>query len=416
MLSRAPFDLQRIMAVLKSITGQLDLKCVVQAVSTAVIDILPHDHIDVALMNADRTIVSTYEAGLHTEWDIESRGTRSVAVSPIRTLFMGETDSIITDDAQADPRFHFEGAWSKPIFDAGLRGRLHVPVLVEGRIIGALSFSTQAPDTYSEADLDNARIVADILAAYMFALQQSELARRREVKRAEAEARAEGLRIGARHLTEELENSRQAIGMDLHDQTLADLSRISRNLKRLEGKTNLRGSELQPIQDDISHCLTELRVIIDNARPSVLQFFGFSEAIEAVLDRYARASAKPLVCRLRDEGCAAIDALPANTQVALYRIVQEAINNAVRHSGASTIEVQVFSHEAVIRITIVDDGCGLPQMPGKRTGGLANMRTRASLIEAELTVTSGAEGIGTQLSIAIPLARQQEPARIREVE
>ena len=76
---------------------------------------------------------------------------------------------------------------------------------------------------------------------------------------------------GAPHAAEEL----LGVGLAPRDKTLdpaelADLSRISRNLKRLEGKTNLRGSELQPIQDDISHCLTELRVIIDNARPSVL--------------------------------------------------------------------------------------------------------------------------------------------------
>src|SRR6185369_3066071 len=122
-----------------------------------------------------------------------------VAISPIRDLLTGRVDYIITDDAQDDPRFHFEGAFSHAIFAAGLRSRLHAPLKVEGRVIGALSFSTQVVGTYREGDVSQARVVGDILAPYFFALQQSELVRERELAKVEAEARAEGLRIGALH-------------------------------------------------------------------------------------------------------------------------------------------------------------------------------------------------------------------------
>src|SRR6185436_3219966 len=97
------------------------------------------------------------------------------------------------------------GAFSRAIFTANLRSRLHVPLMVEGKVIGALSFSTQQVGTYAPADVAQARIVADILAPYFFTLHQSEMVKQKELAQVEAEARSEGLRVGALHLTDELE-------------------------------------------------------------------------------------------------------------------------------------------------------------------------------------------------------------------
>lgn len=396
-------DMAQILSILRAIAGQLDFRAVISAVSAEIAALLPHDHLDVALLNSDRTVVVAYETGLHTEWDADTTATKPVESSPIRDLFGERVAYILTDDAQTDPRFHFAGAFSQPIFAAGLRSRLHVPLKVEGRVVGALSFSTQAIGTYHPADVRNATIVADILSSYIFALQQSELVKQSELQQMEAEARAEGLRTGALHLTEELENARQAIGMDLHDQTLADLTRITRNLKRLGSKETLRGGDLSSIQEDAEHCLRELRVIIDNAKPSVLQFFGFGQAVEALLERSVRSDTALLSYRLHDDGSSGIEDLPANTLVALYRIVQEAINNTIRHANASTIEVQLLREGKLIRIVVSDDGSGLAKAAGRRKGGLNNMQTRASLIGAELTVAARPDGTGTQFEIRLPI-------------
>ena len=401
----------QILSILRAIAGQLDFRGVVSAVSTEIITLLPHDHLDVAIMSPDGTAVSAYETGLHTEWDASTTATKPVAVSPIRDLFTGRVDHILTDDAQTDIRFHFEGAFSNPIFAANLHSRLHVPLKVESRVIGALSFSTQRIGTYSISDVKTARIVADILSSYLFALQQSELAKKSEFQQVQAEARAEGLRIGALHLTEELENTRQAIGMDLHDQTLADLSRISRTLKRLIGHTNVRGAELQPVHEDVEHCLRELRVIIDNAKPSVLQFFGLGQAIEAFLERCVGSASSPLAYQLYDDGASRLDDLPTNITVALYRIVQEAINNTVRHANASKIEVHITQHDENLQIIVEDDGSGLSKLSGRRTGGLNNISTRASLIQAKLATATRESGSGTRLEITLPNTAVTQRAR-----
>lgn len=396
-------DLPQILSILRATAGQLDFRGVIAAVSSEVAELLPHDHLDVALLSSDRRMVVAHETGLHTEWDASATATEPVEASPIRSLFAAEVDHILTDDAQADERFHFAGAFDGPIFAAQLRSRLHVPIKVEGRVIGALSFSTQEIGTYDPADVDSARVVADILAPYFFALQQSELVTQSKLRQVEAEARAEGLRVGALHLTEELESTRQAVGMDLHDQTLADLTRISRTLRPFTKTALLRGGELEPLLEDVEHCVRELRVIIDDAKPSVLQMFGFGQAVEAILERSARAAVSPLAFRLHDDGCSGIEELPDGIKVSLYRIVQEAINNTVRHARASRIGVRLMREGGRGMIVVEDDGTGLNEAVGRSTGGFNNMRTRASLIQAGFCATTGAGGVGTRLKITLPL-------------
>jgi signal transduction histidine kinase len=401
--SNLSIDMPQILSILNAIAGQLDSRSVIHAVSNEIKSLLQHDHLDVALVSIDGVMVTAYETGLHTEWDAATTATAPVAISPIRDLLRGKVDYIITDDAQNDPRFHFEGAFSRAIFAAGLRSRLHAPLKVEGRVIGALSFSTQEIGTYRPSDVRQTRIVADILAPYFFALRQSELVRERELAQVEAEARAEGLRIGALRLTDELENARQAIGMDLHDQTLADLSRIARAMRRLGAHRKI-SVELEPLLEDVDHCIRELRVIIDNAKPSVLQFFGFGQAVETLLERSMDAASAPLSYDLDEEDTSVFDRLPPNTVVALYRIVQEAINNVVRHAHAHRIRIRLGSHNGMARMVIEDDGLGLPDLPGRRTGGLSNMFTRASLIRAELRATAGQDGKGTRLELLLPIS------------
>lgn len=394
-----PIDMPQVTAILTSIAGQLNFRAVISAASNEIAGHLPHDHVDIALMSPDGQTVTAWETGLHTEWDAETTATKAVDVSPIRDLFRGRVDHIITGDAQSDPRFHFEGAFSTPIFAVGLRSRLHVPLKVEGRVFGALSFSTQEIGSYRSEDIGNARIVADILSGYIYALRQGELARSIAVQQAEAEARAEGLRLGARQLAEAMEEARRTIGMDLHDQTVADLSRISRNLRRLAERGEVVGGELAALEDDVSHCLRELRVIVDDARPSVLELFGFVEAVEALMSRSASQMATPVSWNMSDDSGGMINRMPARIQVALYRIVQEALNNAFRHSAASRIDVRITTSGDHVTIRVQDDGTGVTHESRRPSSGIANMRTRAALIDVGFKLKSGSQGTEICLEI-----------------
>jgi signal transduction histidine kinase len=406
-----PIDMPQVTAILTSIAGQLNFRAVISAASQEISGLLPHDHVDIALMSPDGQMVTAWETGLHTEWDAETTATKAVDVSPIRDLFRGRVDHIITGDAQKDPRFHFDGAFSTPIFAVGLRSRLHVPLKVEGRVFGALSFSTQEIGSYRTEDIGNARIVADILSGYLYALRQGDLARQIAVQQAETEARAEGLRLGARQLAEALEEARRTIGMDLHDQTVADLSRISRNIRRLAERGGAVDSELSTLEEEIHHCLRELRVIVDDARPSVLELFGFADAVEALMERSTSQGRSPVKWQVIDESGGVVDRMPAHTQVALYRIVQEAVNNAFRHSGAGKITVTIASGGPHATIRVQDDGKGMPAALRRHASGISNMRTRAALMDAGFRLKSGPQGTEIRLEIdssAIPSRQARE--------
>jgi signal transduction histidine kinase len=259
-------------------------------------------------------------------------------------------------------------------------------------------------------DIERARIIADLLTPYFFARQAAEQAQRSAIVEAEARAREEGLRQGALKLTEALEQERQRIGMDLHDQTLADLTRLARRIDRLSSRNGEEISEaLEPVSRSLQHCMQDLRHIIEQAKPSVLQLFGLAQAIEHHLDRSTRDTGSAIEWGLVDETRGALEQLEPTVSVALFRIAQEAINNAVRHAAPLTVLVRLEAEDARLSIEISDDGTGLAKARGRIGGGIDNMKTRARLISARFTTGPGHNNRGTVVRVVLPLV-PRDPA------
>ncbi|NKJ35226.1 sensor histidine kinase [Rhizobium sp. SG570] len=382
------------------IAGRLDFHSVIQAVAAEINHVIPHDHLDVCIIMVDEKFHTAYESGMETDWG--KRFPAPVSNSPIRTLLWGETDHLLTDDAWSDAQFHFQGAFSHPIFHQSLHSRLHVPLKVQGHVIGALSCSSHQMGFYDMQDVESARVIADLLAPHFFAIRAADQAKRSAIVEAEARAREEGLRLGALKLTEALEAERQRIGMDLHDQILADLTRLSRRLERLARQPDVTGEALEPLFRGLQHSMHDLRQIIEEAKPSVLQLFGFAQAVENHLERSIQESGATLTWRLNDETSGAIDRLEQSVSIALFRIIQEAINNAIRHAQASSIVVHLKATEGAITIDVIDDGLGLGNAHRSSGGGIENMKTRARLISARFAINAAAVSGGTLVSVSLP--------------
>lgn len=393
--------LNHLFSISRLLAGQLDFRSAIQAVSTEIAQILPHDHLDVCILRPDGQFHTAYESGIETDWGKQPHA--PIASSPIRTLLQGAVDHILTEDACTDPRFQFAGGFYKPIHDHSLRARIHVPMVVHGEVIGAFSASLQRAGAYGAEDVRNARYIADLLSPYFFALRAAEQAQRSAIIEAEARAREEGLRLGALKLTEALESERQRIGMDLHDQTLADLTRLTRHLERLQHEGTAPAEALEPITRGLHHCMQDLRQIIEQAKPSLLQLFGFSHAIEHHLDRAIRASGQGINWALNDDSGGAFDALEPTVSIALYRIAQEAINNAVSHAEAGRISVLLAALPGHISLSVSDDGKGITKKRTRIGSGIDNMKTRARLISARCTLAAGIGGGGTSVGIVLPL-------------
>lgn len=404
MLSPTPSTLlDQYLTISRLLAGQLDFHSVIRAVAAEISHIIPHDHMDVCIIMLDGKYHTAHESPFETGWGTSPPA--PVSNSPIRSLLHGEVEVMLTDDALNDPRFHYEGAFSQPIREGNLRSRLHVALKARGTIIGALSCSSHEVGLYAQEDVEKARSIADLLAPYFFALRAAEQAQRSAIVEAEARAREEGLRLGALRLTEALEAERQRIGMDLHDQTLADLTRLSRRLERLALMPSVSGDAVDPVFRGLQNCMHDLRQIIEEARPAVLQLFGFVQAVENHLERSVRDSGSAIAWTIADESGGIVEALPRNVATALFRIAQEAINNAIRHANAGHITVEIRATPTHLRIAIRDDGIGLSCDQNPRGAGIGNMRTRARLISARFDISRNGNGLGTAVEVSLPIGQ-----------
>jgi signal transduction histidine kinase len=219
------------------------------------------------------------------------------------------------------------------------------------------------------------------------------------------------------NLANEAERERRRIARDLHDQTLADL----RHLMLLTDQPS-SGDAGQPsilnasgLRTEIESISQEVRRICEDLSPSVLQNVGFAAALEfalshAVQDAPAdRKFEYEFVC---DDSLEDRVLLTPNVEMQIYRIVQEALNNICRHSGASHVKMQVsVTTSDDFELTITDDGREFdPTQETRKEGrGLANMRARASLIDAELTWEKQ-DGKGTIFTLQLKRAGASHPS------
>lgn len=397
--------LRHYVGISRLLAGQLDYLPAIRAVAAEVQQILPHDHLDVCIVLIDGKYHTAYETGLTTGWGLIDGA--PISKSPLRNILTGQTDYILSHNAGVDPVYHFKGAYDAPIFEHALKSRLSVAMKVNGEVIGAFSCSSKHEAIYDEHDLDIGKAIADLLAPYFYALRAAQQAKQSAIVEAEAKAREEGLRQGARNLTEQLERERQNIGMDLHDQTLADLTRISRQVERLAETDLVPGVEVGAIGKRLQECMKDLRLIIEQATPSVLQLFGFSQAIEDHLERATRHNEAAPRTSFSDYGGELLEQLDESVVLALFRITQEAINNAVNHAGCHSIHVGILEDDGVLTVHVEDDGRGLPSLFKRQGRGMDNMATRARLIGAELSISPGQSGAGTSVMISLPVQANQ---------
>jgi signal transduction histidine kinase len=406
--------MERFLAVSRAIAGQLDFQSVLGQIAGEVYSLFQHDHMDVAIIPPDRTdCCVAFEVGVSTKWGENSDDPRPIAESPIRDLLSGKVSHIVTADAWTDERFHFDKAFDAPIFDANLHSRIHVPLQVHGVVHGALNISSHQKNKYSEDDVQTARQIADLLAPYFFALIHSDEARKLALAEGAARGSEEALRLGALRLTEGMENERRRLGMDLHDQTLADLARIHRNVLRINRKGNASEQDLAPLVEQISGCMQELRRIIEDTKPGILDLFGFAHAVEAQLERSVEGLVPPVKTQVNDKAAWMLDQGPDSMRTALFRIVQEAINNAAKHSDPTNLSVLIDADNNNLQISITDDGSGELPDPGSYSGGLDNMRIRAALVSARVEIVGGVPEGGTRVTISIPqsVLSVETPAR-----
>lgn len=195
-----------------------------------------------------------------------------------------------------------------------------------------------------------------------------------------------------------IEAERGRLAREIHDEPLQELSGV---IRRLETNPAVAG-EATALRDVAAH----LRAVATDLRPPVLEDLGLGPAIAFLVQQAnANGSGVRAQATLDDRtGIARSARLPRDVELAFFRIVQEAIGNAQRHSRGTRVEVTGGLTPEQVHLTIRDDGVGLTEraaQDGQRRGrlGMASMRERAASIGAELGVGS-ASPLGTAVTVS----------------
>ena len=212
----------------------------------------------------------------------------------------------------------------------------------------------------------------------------------------------------SRSLIESQERERKRIATDLHDSLGQDLMLINNRVTLLVAKV-ADPSEVTRQAGEISatthRAIAEMRAIAEALRPPDLEHIGITKAIEWLADKVAAGVSQTRISAELDR----IDGLlKAEQEIHLYRIIQEGLNNVVKHASASRAILEVKREPTSIRVSLFDNGKGFDvQHPhadtGSRTGiGFSSMSERARVLGGELDIQSD-PGRGTRLTVDIPL-------------
>lgn len=204
-------------------------------------------------------------------------------------------------------------------------------------------------------------------------------------------ARTAEIRKLQKEILEISETEQQRIGQDLHDgpsQTLTAVTYMAQLLnKKLAEKSAPEAESAAEILKFVSGAIDQLRGLARGLYPIELERHGLGPALEE-LAMITEAQSK-ISCRVKKEGALNFR---RDKAIQLYRIAQEAVNNAVKHARAKNIRIGISEKAGMVELTVADDGVGIRTDKAGKGMGLDIMRYRAGMINAALEVKPRPEG------------------------
>jgi signal transduction histidine kinase len=202
-----------------------------------------------------------------------------------------------------------------------------------------------------------------------------------------------------------LENERSRIAADLHDELGALISAVKLNLECVDGASDSDQLHLDKAATHIDTTMHKIREISNNLMPQVFQREGLVRALEEMSMMLESAGGPRIQIDCDDDPI-----LPKGKALQLYRIIQEIVNNVMKHAQASVIVIVLELNENKLTVHVTDDGVGFDseviaaqEQSLKGGQGLGNIRRRVDLLEGKLYLET-TPGKGTQYEIEIPFA------------
>jgi signal transduction histidine kinase len=277
---------------------------------------------------------------------------------------------------------------------------LSVAVFGQDQPFGALSVDSSACRTFAGAEILFLQAVANVLA---LAIQRDQSTQAIE-QQVEGRTRAIEQRLLVAAQNQAVLEERQRLARDLHDSVTQALYGITLHAQaawRLLASDDVAvaAESLRALQETAQEALDEMRLLIFELRPPILEQVGLAAALQARLNAVeGRAN---LQTRLIADG---VGDLPSPVEQALYRIAQEALNNALKHAHAKHITVQLRQAQSSVELEVIDDGLGFDPAVARANGGLGlrGIAERVAQLDGSLILQS-ASGAGTRLRVELVL-------------
>jgi signal transduction histidine kinase len=358
----------------RRITSVMSIDSVLQQVAELIQSAFDYDHVGIAMIEDDMAV---YRVGAGKLWEKEgftySPAYLKVGEEGITGWVAATGNPLLVPDVREEPRY----VWMR---GSSTLSELAVPIKLKDRVIGVLDAQSDQPDAFDESDLTVLQSLADQAAIAIENARLYEQAQRLAVV-----------------------EERQRLARELHDsvtQALYGTTLYAEAAARqlATGQVDLAGDHLRELRDTAQEALREMRLLIFELRPLILESEGLVTALQARLEAVEERAG--LEVELHVEG----DAILATAvEEGLYRIAQEALNNALKHACARRVSVSLERGKTSVVLEIVDDGIGFDPSTAVAGGGLGldGMIERAAQMGGELLLDSE-PGAGTRVWVKVP--------------
>jgi signal transduction histidine kinase len=361
-----------------AITSELSLDAVLQTLVRIAADLTSARYCALGVISRDGSGLSTFVThGVDGETraaigDLpRGRGILGVLIDDARPLRL--------DDLSTHPR-----SVGFPPNHPPMRSFLGVPVITRGVAYGNLYLTDKQPSGgFTEEDEE---LVTLLAAQAAVAIENAGSVRRDALRRA----------------VQAQEVERRRLARELHDETGQALTSILLGLSAVEraGSLDEARAAVGELRDLVVETLQEVRALAVELRPSALDDFG----LEPALRRLGQSIRETRSLDVQVETMLDGSRLPEDVETAVYRIVQEALTNVVKHARAERVSIVLTRTSDGVLVVIEDDGHGFETDEIRRGGlGLTGMRERVDLLEGKLEIES-ARGAGTTLIVELPIS------------
>lgn len=323
-----------------------------------------------------------YLAKARISWADTRRGHGPVGTA-IRTGKVCICHNTLTDRAFAP--------WREVARQVGYGSVIALPLHLDGRCIGALAIYAPEPEAFDAAEQ---LLFADLANDLGFGLGALRL-------------RAERDRLG-NEILKSVEREQERIGRDLHDglcQLLVGAKYHGVYVKKIASERfPALGREAEKLEAMLNQAIEQARDLARGLNPVPATPDGLSTALRKLAESVDGAKGPRCFCRIPGP----VKIFDHHMAQHLYRIGQEAVQNAIKHAAASNVSIMLAGDRKNVVLTVKDDGCGTSRTPGKSGMGLGNMQMRAGLIGGRLEIRRRKYG-GTAVTCELPHSRGARP-------